>query len=241
MAPPAGKRIAIVQPCYIPWKGYFDIIARCGEFVLFDDVQFVKRTWYNRNLVKGSDGPHWLTIPVRQSGRRFQKISETEIADPNWAEEHFAYIARSYKRAPFFSEYEPALRAMYEAAAACPTLDKADEAFIRHLCGILGVTTPIVSASDLDASGKATDRLLDICLKRGASIYLSGPAAKAYFREETFSAAGVAVEWMDYGGYPEYPQLGAPFEHGVSVIDLILNTGPEAPRLMKFASPGEDR
>lgn len=233
----SDRRVAIVQPCYIPWKGYFDIIAHSDEFIIFDDVQYVERTWYNRNRLKTQYGTKWLSIPLKVAGRRLQSIAETEIAEP-WAEKHLNFVKSNYRSAPFFSDHSAVLQALYEQADRLQTLLAVDRLFIEFACKTLGIKTPLLIASDLGATGKATQRLLDLCLKRRATSYLSGPAAKSYLVEKEFEDAGVAVEWMDYAGYPEYPQLHGTFDHAVSVIDLLLSTGPQAAHFMKYTDGG---
>jgi hypothetical protein len=100
------KTIAIVQSNYIPWKGYFDLIARVDEFILYDDMQYTRRDWRNRNLIKTAQGLQWLTIPVDVKGKYFQRINETQISDANWAEVHWKSIVHTYARAPFFAQYK---------------------------------------------------------------------------------------------------------------------------------------
>ena len=146
-------RVAIVQPCYIPWKGYFDIIASCDEFILFDDVQFIKRTWYSRNCLKSYTGIKWLSIPVKQSGRRFQTISETEISD-KWAESHFNFIKNNYSKADFFDRYLEILRELYELAYCCATLYEVDRLFLGFFCKELGIDTPLLRAADFNVQGR---------------------------------------------------------------------------------------
>jgi hypothetical protein len=227
-----GPRVAILQSAYIPWKGYFDIIGTVDHFVLYDDVQFRKRHWHNRNRITGPDGPLWLTIPVATKGDFHQPIDEVLVAGA-WAAKHWRTIEVNYARAPFFHEYRDWLRGLFEHAGTLTHLTAVNELFLRALCERLAITTPMQRSSALGGEGRATDRLLALCRTLGAGIYLTGPSARDYLEVEKFAAAGIAVEWMDYSGYPEYPQVRQPFEHALSVIDLILNTGPEARRYMK--------
>lgn len=228
-----GKRVAIVQSNYIPWKGYFDLIAGVDEFILLDDVQYTKRDWRNRNLIKTAQGVQWLTIPVVNKGRQAQLIEETEISEA-WAEAHWARIRHSYSKAPFFRDHEPRIAALYEAAAGMKRLSDVNRLFLAGLCDVLDIRTPLADSRDYGSQGAKTEKILSLCRSAGAAAYLSGPSARGYLEEPAFAAAGIRVEWMDYSGYPAYPQLYGDFDPHVSVIDLLFNTGPAARRHMKF-------
>lgn len=227
--------VAIVQSSYIPWKGYFDLIAASDSFVLFDDVQFTKRDWRNRNRIKTADGPAWLTIPVRTKGRFDQKIDEVEISDPAWAERHWRSIAFSYVRAPFFKDYADGLERLYEKSAGLSRLSEVNRCFLNGLCAILGVEAHFVDARALSASGAKTDRLLDICQKTSARSYLSGPSARAYLDPNKFQAADIDLHYISYDGYPVYKQLHGAFDPHVSVLDLIFMQGPSARNHLVYA------
>jgi hypothetical protein len=222
-------RICIVQSCYIPWKGFFDLIGRCDEYVVFDSAQYTKRHWHNRNRIKTADGVQWLTIPVIAKGRFEQPIDQVEIEKP-WADKHWRTLELAYRRAPFFEQIAPTVRAWYEQADKQSRLTDVNAIFLHGIAGMLGLKTRIVRDAAYPAQGVKTERLLAIAGAAGAGCYLSGPSARAYFDESLFASAGIAVEWMDYAGYPEYPQLHGDFEHAVTVLDLLFNTGPEARR-----------
>ena len=229
-----SKIVAIVQSNYIPWKGYFDLIHMADEFILYDDAQFTKRDWRNRNKLKTPQGVRWLSIPVKARGRFHQRISETEIANPHWTQDHLKTWQHNYARAPHYAAYKDWLAELYQGCTETH-LSRVNYRFLRAICDELSITTPLTWSSDygVDETLDKTEKLVALCQKAGADVYLSGPAARVYLREEAFRRVGIAVQYMDYSGYPEYPQLYPPFEHGVSVLDLILNTGPEAPRYMK--------
>ena len=226
------KRIAIVQSNYIPWKGYFDLIRASDEFVLYDSVQFTRRDWRNRNQIKTASGPAWLTVPVETRGRYLQRIDETRIAGSAWAGEHWQRIRHAYARAPHFAAYADELSALYAALADEPLLGRVNRRLLEAACGWLGIGTPLTACTGYPAEGDATQRLVGICVAAGATHYLSGPAARAYLRPELFSEAGIVLEYADYSGYPEYPQPHGAFVHGVSVLDLLFNVGPDAPRYL---------
>ncbi|HEX6390556.1 MAG TPA: WbqC family protein [Solirubrobacteraceae bacterium] len=220
-------RVAIVQSNYIPWKGYFDLIASVDHFVLYDEVQYTRRDWRNRNRIKTTGGVRWLTIPVQTKGAYTQRIDETRIADPGWARSHWSTIQQAYRDAPAFAETTALLAPQYERFAD-DLLSDVNEALLRCICEQLQITTAISRSTDHPGVTGRSERLLSICSAVGASEYVSGPAARAYIDVDLFARAGVDVEWFDYSGYREYPQLHGAFVHEVSVIDLLFNTGPRS-------------
>ena len=222
-----GKRVAIIQSCYIPWRGFFDFIGRVDEYILFDDVQFAKRHWHNRNKIKTAQGMQWLTVPVVSKGKFAQTIEETTIAAP-WASSHWKSIQHAYGKAPYFRSYGPKIEALFDQAAKLDNLSLVNELLLSDLARLLGITTPMRRSSSFAAEGRKTDRLVSLCKTVGATHYLSGPSARDYIEPEKFETAGIELEWMDYSGYREYPQLHGAFEPAVSVLDLIFNVGDEA-------------
>ena len=226
------KRVAVVQSSYIPWKGYFDLINSVDEFILFDDVQYTRRDWRNRNLIKTPRGLEWLTIPVAVKGRYHQKICDTQVSEADWGAQHWASLVHNYAKAPHFERYQPVLEPLYQGSES--SLSAVNHSFICAICGILGIATRISWSMDYRPlkEGK-TERLVDLCKRAGAAEYLSGPTARDYLEAAAFEAAGLRLSFFDYAGYPEYPQRFGKFEHGVSVLDLLFNTGPDAPRYMK--------
>ena len=226
-----SKRIAIVQSSYIPWKGYFDLIASVDEFVLYDDAQFTKRDWRNRNRIKTPAGLQWLTVPVAVKGRFTQAVKDTIISDPGWNERHWRTIRGCYGKAPCFAEYAPALEELF-LGATDRRLSAVNHRLLAGLCALLGITTPLRWSMEFELDGDTTGRLLAICRQAGASTYLSGPAARAYLDERQFMDAQIPIVYADYTRYPEYTQMYPPFEHGVSIIDLLVHTGADARRFM---------
>ncbi len=224
-----GKTVAILQSNYIPWKGYFDLIRQADEFVLYDAVQYTRRDWRNRNRIKTADGTQWLTVPVEVKGKYSQTIGDTRISDPEWAANHRTRLGLAYAKAPYLQNCLGLLDDLYGEAAGMTHLSAVNELFIRRLCAELGIATRITDCTAYRFDNPdPTGRLLDICLQAGATEYLSGPAAKAYLDEAMFQRAGVAVRYMDYSGYPEYPQLHGPFDHAVTAFDLLFMTGSGA-------------
>jgi hypothetical protein len=232
------KTVAIIQSNYIPWKGYFDIIAAVDEFILFDDMQYTRRDWRNRNRIKTHEGLRWLTIPVEVKGKYLQRIDETRIIDTCWTKDHWATIVHNYGKAPCFRVFEETIGDLY-ASVREPMLSRVNRTFLEAICNILGIGTRISWSTDYPRAEGKTERLVGLCRAAGAARYLSGPAAKGYIVPELFEQAGIALDYMDYNGYPEYPQLHGPFEQGVTILDLLFNVGRDAPRYMKFLA--EDR
>lgn len=226
-APRPLKRVAIIQSCYVPWKGFFDLIGRCDEYILFDQAQYRKRHWHNRNKIKTPRGAEWLTIPVITKSQFEQPIDEVEIAEP-WADKHWRSIELNYGRAPHFKTQAERVRALYEKAGDLPKLTEVNELFLREFCAELNVTVQIRRDAEYAGEGRKSERLLSLCIASGATHYLSGPSARDYLDEQIFRDVDISVEWMDYGPYPEYQQLHGDFDHAVSALDLIFNVGPQA-------------
>jgi hypothetical protein len=221
-------RAAIVQSSYIPWKGYFSLIQLVDDFILYDDVQYTHRDWRNRNRIRTRQGLCWLSIPVSVKGRFTQRVRDAEICEPRWARKHWTTISASYARAPFFAEVAERLAPLYEACGGESHLSAVNRRMIQEITGMLGITTRIHDSGDFELQGNRSERLAHLCRQIGARDYLTGPRAADYLDEACFHNAGMRVCWMDYSAYPEYPQLhGPPYEHQVSVIDLLMNLGPE--------------
>jgi hypothetical protein len=227
-----SKKVAIVQSNYIPWKGYFDLINFVDEFILFDDVQYTRRDWRNRNRIKTPNGPVWLTIPVQVKGKYLQKIRETVTSSPLWSTRHWKTIVQNYSRAPYFEEYRDFFENLYQQSDE-KYLSLINERFIRAICRALGIETTISRSSDYEVIVGKSERLVHLCKQTGADGYVSGPIAKNYLDKKLFAREHIEVTFMDYSGYPEYHQIYPPFEHSVSIIDLMLNEGPNARNYMK--------
>lgn len=223
------KTVVIVQSNYIPWKGYFDLMHDADEFILFDDRQYTKRDWRNRNQVKAEAGLQWLTIPVEVKGKFDQRIDETVIADRGWASSHWKTLVQLYRQAPHFKTYADRVEALYRSAADEPMLSLVNRLFLEGVGSILGLATRLTWSTDFPGVEGKTERLIGLCKATGARRYISGPAARGYIQDELFEEAGVELLFKSYFGYPEYPQLHPPFAHGVTVLDLLFNVGPDAP------------
>jgi hypothetical protein len=228
------KTVAILQSNYIPWKGYFDLINAVDEFIVYDEMQYTKNDWRNRNRIKTKDGVQWLTIPVKQN-QLSQTIRETEVVSNVWRRKHWNAISQAYSRSRYFKEFEESFRALYMDDTAS-FISEINYAFIKLVNTILGVNTKLSWSSDYEIAGNKTERLVNICTQAGADIYATGPSAFSYLDLDLFKKADIEIKTTDYSGYPEYEQRYPPFEHAVSILDLIFNMGTEAKRYMKSFS-----
>jgi len=231
------KKVAIVQSNYIPWKGYFDMIAAVDEFILYDDMQYTRRDWRNRNLVKTPQGVQWLTVPVKVKGKFHQKIRDTEIDGTDWALEHWETLTRNYRRARYFDEIATWLEPLY-VVQPFTYLSHLNRRFIESVCDYLGITTVVSNSWDYNLFDGKTERLADLCEQARGKEYISGPAAKGYIEENVFADFDIKLLWFDYSGYAEYPQLWGEFIHEVSILDLLFNCGKDASAYMKYVSTG---
>ena len=226
-------KVVILQPSYIPWRGYFHQIQKADLFVFYDCVQYDDRSWRNRNKIKTPQAAKWLTVPVNSRGCQTlgTKIADIPIVwDLPWPQKHVRAIQMSYGKAPFFCKYSGLLRSIYE---------RRDEKLADFTCAsteliarALGIKhTQFIRSSSLPAEGTKTDRLLSLLRHVGATHYISGPSAKSYIETEKFSAARITIEFVDYE-YEDYPQMYGKFIPDLSILDLLFNTGPEASRFI---------
>lgn len=226
-----GKKVAILQSNYLPWKGYFDLINSVDEFILYDEMQYTKNDWRNRNKIKTAQGVQWLTIPVKQESLS-QTIRETKTASDAWRTKHAKTLALAYGRSRHFREFWPVFEPLYRDNRE-QLLSSINFEFIRAINGILGIGTQITWSNDYGLAGDRSERLVNLCKQAGADEYITGPSALDYMEPAVFQGSGVAVKVADYSGYPEYAQLYPPFAHQVSILDLIFNQGPDARKYMK--------
>ncbi|CAN5153267.1 WbqC family protein [soil metagenome] len=234
-APTVAPTVAIVQSSYIPWRGYFGLIAASETFVFLDSVQFTRRDWRSRNRIKTAQGPQWLTVPVQSKGAYHAAIDEIDVADAGWVEKHLSAIRGAYAQAAFFRDGFPQLEAAYQACRSEVRLSEINIGLTTALCRALNIRTRLVRDTELLprevlVGFDPTERLVRLCTAAGAGRYLSGPAARSYLDQGAFSRAGVSVAWADYSGMCPHRQLWGAFEPQVSVIDALLNLGPEGAR-----------
>ena len=229
-----AKVIVILQSNYIPWKGYFDLMAAADEFLIFDEAQYTKNDWRNRNKIVLEGRTHWLTIPVSTSGQLGERVDAMRIAKPGWAQSHWTTIAQAYRRAPYFNWAAPVLKDAFSAAGELTRLTEINELMLRAVAGLIDIRTPITRAGAIPRKTLGpTLRLVEICRATNATAYISGPSAKAYLDLKIFEDAGISLLYSNYAGYPEYDQSMVPFEHGVSMLDVLFRCGPEARNHLK--------
>jgi hypothetical protein len=232
--------VVILQPSYIPWRGYFDQIRRADLFIFYDDVQYDKHGWRNRNQIKTVQGKQWLTIPVHSAGVTeglLIKDVEVDWSKP-WAKNHWKALTFAYAKAPYFRHYASFLEPFYQrkdTLLADFTID-----LTVALAREIGISdTRFMRSSEIPGiSGEKTDRLIQILQTVKTKHYLSGPSARDYIEADKFAAAGITLEYIGYN-YPEYPQLYPPYDPYVTILDLLFMLGEKA--LLFIANPQEPK
>ena len=220
--------VAIHQPQYLPWLGYFDKMDQADCFVLLDNVQYKKNEWQNRNRVKTAAGPAWLTVPVTY---RFPaRLDEVGVGEGPWARKHAASLAASYARAPHWAEAKAFWEEFYRRP--WPGLVDLNAATVEWLRERLDISTPLYRASELRPEEGPTRRLVDICRKVGGDAYLSGVDGAKYMEMELFEQAGIEVVFQRFE-HPNYPQQFGDFVSHLSALDLVLNCGPASAGVLR--------
>lgn len=227
------KRVAILQSNYIPWRGYFDIIGLVDEFIVYDEVQYTKNDWRNRNRIKTREGLRWLSVPVGVKISR--RIHEVDIQNPLWQRRHWEALHHSYSKARFYPQISKLLAPVY-LEMRHTNLSSLNVFLIKEVCRYLGINTKITDSRHYQLEGDRTNRLIHLCRQSEAFDYLSGPSAKNYLDEAEFKRSGITIHWMDYSNYPSYEQLWGSFEPSVSILDLLFNLGEASRNHMKFSS-----
>jgi hypothetical protein len=225
-------RIAIMQPMYLPWTGYFALMDQVDAFVFLDDVQFNHRSWQQRNRIKSPSGPIWLTVPVRTKGHREQLIHEVEInSDEPWQRKHVKAISNNYSKAQWIPEYQARLEEtlQYPWASLCDLTIS----LINDLARFLGIQTSTIHASELKTTGKKVSKLINICQRLGADEYLSPIGSFAYIEADNrFPDAGIRLLYQNYE-HPTYRQLYGGFVSHLSIVDLLLNEGSHSLEIIR--------
>lgn len=225
-----ARSVAILQSNYIPWKGYFDIIHDVDLFIFHDDLQYTKDDWRNRNQIKTAGGTCWLTIPVGRDEKRL--ICDVPLPEKSWAREHWRILKAAYHQAPHFARYQSFFEEIY-LGIDWRTLSELNQTMITRIAReLLGLRTEFDDSRRYSLTTRKQERVLELLAKTQATTYVSGPSAQSYLDPARFAEANIRLRWKDYAGYPEYPQLHPPFEHGVTILDLLFNTGPMAPHFI---------
>lgn len=224
--PQSRKTVGILQPGYLPWLGFFEQVYRSDVFVLYDDVQFEKGSWRNRNRIKGAAGPIWLTVPVLLKGKTFPLIKDIKInSSVQWQKKHIRAITLNYAKSPFFGKYSESLFEIIDRP--WKYLMDVDLALLYWLFEHLNLHKPIRLSSEIGIGGSRVQRLIDIILSLGGNCFYEGAAGKNYISVDTFEDAGIAVIFQQYE-HPVYPQLYGTFVSHLSIIDLLFNCGPDS-------------
>jgi hypothetical protein len=232
------RKIAILQPNYIPWKGVFDLISRVDVFVFYDDVQFTTKDWRSRNRIKTPHGDLWLTVPVLSSGARHQRICDAAI-DPrsNWQAKHYKALKANYQKARYFRDYEYVIEELYLAKKWEKIADLNIFA-TKLIAGAIGVNAEWHKSSDLRQTGsKNGEKAINVCKLLGCDYFINGPAASSFMDGQLFLENGIELDYISYS-YPEYEQLHPPFVHEVTVLDVLFNCGPNARALICMGERG---
>jgi hypothetical protein len=220
-------RIGILQPGYLPWLGFFEQMHKCDLFVIYDDVQYDKNGWRNRNRIKTATGAQWLTVPVQIRFEQQPLINDVLIDNTsNWSKKHLASIRQNYSNALFYKQYIHLFEETY--STEWTYLVDLDMHFIVHIAKLLGIdTNKIVRSSSLSITGDRIERLISICRHFNADTFYEGAAGRDYIDENIFKSAGIGLEFQDYR-HPVYKQLYGDFIPYMSVIDLLFNCGEKS-------------
>ncbi|MBP7056398.1 MAG: WbqC family protein [Candidatus Omnitrophica bacterium] len=228
--------VAVHQPQYLPWLGYFHKIANCDKFVFLDNVQYKDREFQNRNKIRTKDGPMWLTVPVSSKGRGRQIISRVLIDNGfEWKRKHLAALKTSYGHAPFFESYFPFFEKVSDKR--WERLSDLNFHIIEYILKELGISKPIYFESELGTKSQKTDRIIEICRKLASDTYLSGAGGKDYLEEEKFSSSGIKLVYQKFD-HPVYKQQfmkdDKDFMPYMSIVDLLFNEGPKSREILQL-------
>lgn len=229
-------RVAVLQSAYIPWRGYFDIIASVDLFVIYDDVQYSKGTWRNRNRLKFADGLRWLTVPVEVSLGQTIETVRIAAGKKSWFELHATQIKDSLATCSFFEDAWEVWQPV--ASKEFSHLSQLNIALLQSACNYLGIKTKIVLSTEYKIEGRSTDRLLQLLRMVGATSYLSGPAADDYLDKAAFAAQKIELLYKSYV-YPDYQQRFGAFQPSVAILDLIANCGIKSRNLIRSTTPDQ--
>lgn len=227
-------RVGIIQSNYVPWRGYFDFIDSVDLFVFYDDLQFTKNDWRNRNRILSPHGLRWLTVPVhfRSLGMTIDEVPIDYGQD--WAARQLGQLEACYRAAPFFHSYVNDFADIVQRKY--PSISELNVALCHWVMEALSIRTPTMMSRQLYVKGRKTERLLNILRCVGGTTYLSGPSAASYLDLTQFEREGIGVEYKTYD-YKPYPQVQEGFQGEVTVLDLLFNVGPEARKFLKSTSP----
>lgn len=214
--------IFVHQPEYIPWIGFFDKLARCDVFVIYDDAQFVHGSYHNRNRIRTSEGWRWLTIPIVHNYP--QLIKDVKIYGRKWREEHTRLLRQSYEKTPYFETYFPVIEEALNFDHEL--LIGLNLHLIRNIAEALNIKAKMIRSSEFPYYGQEkNEKLISMCKFMGSDTYLCGSGGKAYVDETAFFNANIKLKWHKYA-HPTYKQYFEGFEPNMSIVDLLFNVGP---------------
>lgn len=228
---------AIMQPTFLPWIGYFDLIDQVDKFVFLDNVQFEKQSWQQRNKIRTASGAEWLTVPVFIKGRFGQKIFNVEIKNDTFPEKQIKTLQHHYSKTEYYKYYWPKLEAILINSKSSQSLANLNIALIRYIAEMLEISTPFILASEMPASADRSDRLVNILKNIGVNEYLSPQGSMRYLGQDykIFEKAKISILFHAFQ-QPEYKQRYSPFITGLSAIDMLFNEGAQdSGRLMRAA------
>lgn len=223
--------LGMMQPTYLPWLGYFEMMDRSDVFVLLDDVQFSRRSWHQRNRVKGPNGPEWLSVPSLSIGHQYQRIDEIHIDSTQpWAAQHWKSIERWYGKAQYFGDYRAALFELYQRD--WKKLEDFTVTLMMAICDMLGIRTRLQRSAELGVASSGNQRLIDICHRLGGFRIYDTAGAAVFIDQQMMRAAGIEVVFQEYA-HPVYRQLHGEFVSHMGIIDLLLNEGPRSLEIIR--------
>ena len=225
--------IIITQSNYIPWKGFFRGMINATHFVYYDEMQYTKRDWRNRNILISEGGPKWITIPVKTKGNFFQKISDVYVSDKEWGKNHWNFIENNYKSSPFFETYKNIFQPLYLNPVS-ENLSEINLSFIKVILSLLEIDIKIISSKEFKLKGDKTEKLLNICKELNADNYITGSAAKNYINSDLFESNSININYLNYNDFKEYKQNWNGFDHNVSILDMFFNLGYDTIKHLKL-------
>jgi hypothetical protein len=225
------NKVIITQSNYIPWKGYFSTMRHATHIVLYDDAQYTRRDWRNRNKIITPNGPSWLSIPIDVKGKFHQKVNEAKVKDKGWALDHWNKICQNYKKSDNFQQYSKEFETLYtETLKECEFLTDINRQMLQKCIELLDINIEILDSRDFEIHGGKTGKLINICKDLGADEYFTGPAAKGYIDEEMFVENDIKLSYYNLDNFPIYKQLWDGFDHNVSILDMFFNLGDKTKR-----------
>ena len=224
------KKVAIIQSSYVPWKGYFHIIKKVDYFVFLDSVQYNRRNWRNRNLIKTPQGLKWLSVP--NNGTQSMKIKDVKIDNSRqWNAKHFKTLVNSYRKCRHFEDYYDFIKKTF-LQIKWRNLSELNQYFIKEISKFLRIETIFLDADEFEQKSEKNENIISILTQLQANYYLTGPTAKSYLDLNKFQKNDITVEFMNYPDYPIYRQPWGKFEQQVSILDLLFCEGEDAPNFI---------